>query len=64
MSSSLFFKKMDILNEKIIIYTCMGCLNLVSIEVCTNRTRDTLTNREVTVSIVVHGLINKYNCDV
>lgn len=55
---------MDILNEKIIIYTCMGCLNLVSIEVCTNRTRDTLTNREVTVSIVVDGLINKYNCNV
>lgn len=42
----------------------MGCLNLVSIEVCTNRTRDTLTNREVTVSIVVNGLINKYNCNV
>lgn len=36
----------------------MGCFYLVSIEVCTNR--DTLTNREVTVSIVVHGLINKY----
>lgn len=31
---------------------------LVSIEVCTNR--DTLTYREVTVSIAVHRLINKY----
>lgn len=46
------------LEWKIIICKCIGCLYLMSIEVCTNR--DTLTYREVTVSIVVNGLINKY----
>lgn len=55
---------MDILNEKIIIYMCMGCFNLVLIEVCINCMCDIFMNREVIVLIVVQGLINKYNCNV